>query len=160
MTALAQSKTSLSILNNHRSAGEYRCIQCLQRCLAKLTIYGWMQENEQAGYEADPCAQQFWAHFLGQIPVILSLWVRPLVHEQDPEILKWLYGWSGEMDRQISAVSAVMQTLYQAIVVKRALSRTAKISIYPSIWLPVHELWKIKVIHSIDLMWFFIGWLG
>jgi len=40
------------------------------------------------------------------------------------------------MDRWIGAASAVMWALYQSIVVKRELSRKAKLSIYQSIYVP------------------------
>ncbi|TWW78306.1 hypothetical protein D4764_11G0004270 [Takifugu flavidus] len=50
-----------------------------------------------------------------------------------------------EIDRRIGAASAVMQTLHQSVVVKRELSRKAKLSIYRSIFVPTltygHELW-------------------
>ncbi|KAK0155354.1 DNA-directed RNA polymerase II subunit RPB1 [Merluccius polli] len=50
-----------------------------------------------------------------------------------------------EIDRWIGAASAVMRTLHGSIVVKRELSRKAKLSIYQSIYVPAltygHELW-------------------
>ncbi|TWW74485.1 hypothetical protein D4764_14G0004880, partial [Takifugu flavidus] len=50
-----------------------------------------------------------------------------------------------EIDRQIGAASAVMRTLHRSVVVKRELSRKAKLSIYQSIFAPTltygHELW-------------------
>ncbi|KAK0149127.1 LINE-1 reverse transcriptase [Merluccius polli] len=50
-----------------------------------------------------------------------------------------------EIDRRISAASAVMRTLHGSVVVKRELSRKAKLSIYQSIYVPAltygHELW-------------------
>jgi len=52
-----------------------------------------------------------------------------------------------EMDRWIGAASAVMRALYRSVVVKRELSRKAKLSIYRSIYVPtltyVHELWVV-----------------
>jgi len=49
-----------------------------------------------------------------------------------------------EMDRRIGAASAVMRALYRSLVVKRELSRKAKLSIYRSIYVPTltygHEL--------------------
>ena len=41
-----------------------------------------------------------------------------------------------EMDRRIGAASAVMRALYRSIVVKKELSRKAKLSIYQSIYVP------------------------
>ena len=41
-----------------------------------------------------------------------------------------------EIDRRIGAVSAVMRTLHGSVVVKRELSRKAKLSIYQSIYVP------------------------
>ncbi|KAK7884420.1 hypothetical protein WMY93_027543 [Mugilogobius chulae] len=50
-----------------------------------------------------------------------------------------------EIDRWIGAASAVMQSLYQTVVVKKELSQKAKLSIYRSIYVPTltygHELW-------------------
>ena len=52
-----------------------------------------------------------------------------------------------EMDRRIGAASAVMRALYRSVVVKKELSRKAKLSIYRSIYLPTltygHELWVV-----------------
>ena len=41
-----------------------------------------------------------------------------------------------EIDRRIGAVAAVMRSLYRSIVVKRELSRKAKLSIYQSVYIP------------------------
>ena len=50
-----------------------------------------------------------------------------------------------ETDRRIGAVAAVMRSLYRSVVVKRKLSRKAKLSIYWSIYILTftygHELW-------------------
>ena len=50
-----------------------------------------------------------------------------------------------EIDRWIGAASAVMRSLYRSVVVKRELSRKAKLSIYQSVYVPTltygHELW-------------------
>ena len=50
-----------------------------------------------------------------------------------------------EIDRRIGAASSVMRTLHGSLVVKRELSRKAKLSIYQSIYVPAltygHELW-------------------
>ena len=50
-----------------------------------------------------------------------------------------------EIDRRIGAATTVMQSLYQSVVVKRELSRKARLSIYRSVYLPTltysHELW-------------------
>ncbi|KAK0135351.1 putative uncharacterized transposon-derived protein F52C9.6 [Merluccius polli] len=50
-----------------------------------------------------------------------------------------------EIDRRIGAAPAVMWTLHGSVVVKRELSRKAKLSIYQSIYVPAltygHELW-------------------
>ena len=52
-----------------------------------------------------------------------------------------------EIDRRIGAASAVMRALYGSVVVKRELSRRAKLSIYQSIFAPTltygHELWVV-----------------
>ena len=54
-----------------------------------------------------------------------------------------------EIDRQIGAALAVMQTLKQSVVVKREPSlQSAKLSIYISIHVPTlsygHELWVVR----------------
>ncbi|TWW73592.1 R2DM Retrovirus-related Pol polyprotein from type II retrotransposable element [Takifugu flavidus] len=50
-----------------------------------------------------------------------------------------------EIDRRIVAASTIMRTLHRSVVVKRELSRKAKLSIYRSIFVPTltygHELW-------------------
>ncbi len=50
-----------------------------------------------------------------------------------------------EIDRRIGAASAVMRSMYRSVVVKKELSRKAKLSIYRSIYIPTltygHELW-------------------
>ncbi|KAI3371780.1 hypothetical protein L3Q82_024339 [Scortum barcoo] len=50
-----------------------------------------------------------------------------------------------EIDRRIGAASAVMRSVYRTVVVKKELSRKAKLSIYRSIYAPTltygHELW-------------------
>ncbi len=50
-----------------------------------------------------------------------------------------------EIDRRIGAASAVMRLMYRSVVVKKELSRKAKLSIYRSIYGPTltygHELW-------------------
>ncbi|KAK3574557.1 hypothetical protein QTP86_010171 [Hemibagrus guttatus] len=52
-----------------------------------------------------------------------------------------------EIDRWIGAVAAVMWSLYRSVVVKKELSRKAKLSIYQSIFVSTltydHELWVI-----------------
>ena len=52
-----------------------------------------------------------------------------------------------EIDRRIGAASAVMRTLHSSVVVKKELSRKAKLSIYRSIFVPTltygHELWVV-----------------
>jgi len=52
-----------------------------------------------------------------------------------------------EMDRRIGAASTVMRAMYRSVVVKRELSRKAKLSIYRSIYFPTltygHELWVV-----------------
>ncbi|KAK3533819.1 hypothetical protein QTP70_031294 [Hemibagrus guttatus] len=51
----------------------------------------------------------------------------------------------GEIDRRIGAAAAVMRSMYRSVVVKKELSRKAKLSIYQSIYVPTltygHELW-------------------
>ncbi|KAK3561554.1 hypothetical protein QTP86_008774 [Hemibagrus guttatus] len=50
-----------------------------------------------------------------------------------------------EIDRRIGAAAAVMRSMYRSVVVKKELSRKAKLSIYQSIYSPTltygHELW-------------------
>ncbi|KAK0137435.1 putative uncharacterized transposon-derived protein F52C9.6 [Merluccius polli] len=52
-----------------------------------------------------------------------------------------------EIDRRIGAASAVMRTLHRSVVMKRELSRKAKLLIYQSIFVPAltygHELWVV-----------------
>ncbi|KAK3538438.1 hypothetical protein QTP86_003713 [Hemibagrus guttatus] len=50
-----------------------------------------------------------------------------------------------KLDRRICAAAAVMRSMYWSVVVKKELSRKAKLSIYQSIYIPTltygHELW-------------------
>ncbi|KAK3548671.1 hypothetical protein QTP70_016417, partial [Hemibagrus guttatus] len=50
-----------------------------------------------------------------------------------------------EIDRRIGAAAAEMRSMYRSVVVKKELSRKAKLSIYQSIYVPTltygHELW-------------------
>ncbi|KAK3561961.1 hypothetical protein QTP86_019076, partial [Hemibagrus guttatus] len=50
-----------------------------------------------------------------------------------------------EIDRRIGAAAAVMRSMYRSVVVKKELSREAKLSIYQTIYVPTltygHELW-------------------
>jgi len=52
-----------------------------------------------------------------------------------------------EIDRRIGAAAAVKQALYRTVLVKRELSRKAKLSIYWSVYVPTltsgHELWVV-----------------
>ncbi|KAK3512120.1 hypothetical protein QTP70_031238 [Hemibagrus guttatus] len=54
-------------------------------------------------------------------------------------------GMDREIDRRIGAAAAVMRSMYRSVVVKKELSRKAKLSIYQSIYAPTltygHELW-------------------
>ncbi|KAK3574685.1 hypothetical protein QTP86_012819 [Hemibagrus guttatus] len=60
-----------------------------------------------------------------------------------------------EIDRRIGAASAVMRSMYRSVVVKKELSRKAKLSIYQSIYAPTltygHELWVMTERDSMDL---------
>ncbi|KAI3366821.1 hypothetical protein L3Q82_009237 [Scortum barcoo] len=47
-----------------------------------------------------------------------------------------------EIDRRIGAASAVMRSVYRTVVVKKELSRKAKLSIYRSIYVPYPHLWS------------------
>ena len=52
-----------------------------------------------------------------------------------------------EIDRRIGAAAAVLRSLNRSVVVKRELSRKAKLSIYRSVYVPTltygHELWVV-----------------
>ncbi|KAK0151090.1 Arf-GAP with coiled-coil, ANK repeat and PH domain-containing protein 3 [Merluccius polli] len=70
-------------------------------------------------------------------------WIAPsgfeselLLQAKEFKYLGILFTSEGEMDRWIGAESAVMLALYRAVVVKRELSRKAKLSIYQSIYVP------------------------
>ncbi|KAK3517349.1 hypothetical protein QTP70_004706 [Hemibagrus guttatus] len=65
-----------------------------------------------------------------------------------------------EIDRRIGAAAAVMRSMYRSVVVKKELSRKAKLSIYQSIYVPTltygHELWVKKEPKRASS----IGWQG
>ncbi|KAI3377359.1 hypothetical protein L3Q82_008400 [Scortum barcoo] len=74
-----------------------------------------------------------------------------------------------EIDRRIGAASAVMRSVYRTVVVKKELSRKAKLSIYRSIYVPTltygHELWVMTErtrsrIQAAEMSFLRIGWLG
>ncbi|KAK3556627.1 hypothetical protein QTP70_010822 [Hemibagrus guttatus] len=60
-----------------------------------------------------------------------------------------------EIDRRIGAAAAVMRSMYRSVVVKKELSRKAKLSIYQSIYVPTltygHELWVMTERKSIEI---------
>ncbi|KAI3372494.1 hypothetical protein L3Q82_022695 [Scortum barcoo] len=64
----------------------------------------------------------------------------------------------GGVERRIGAASAVMRSVYRTVVVKKELSRKAKLSIYRSIYVPTltygHELWVMtERTRSADTSW-------
>ncbi|KAK3557951.1 hypothetical protein QTP86_003867 [Hemibagrus guttatus] len=74
--------------------------------------------------------------------------------EVPPQVEEFKYLWvlftsegrmDREIDRRIGAAAAVMRSMYRSVVVKKELSRKAKLSIYQSIYVPTltygHELW-------------------
>ncbi|KAK0154091.1 hypothetical protein N1851_003835 [Merluccius polli] len=81
-----------------------------------------------------------------------TLRVRDEILPQVEEYLGVLFTNEGrmerEIDRRIRAASAVMRTLHGSVVVKRELSRKAKLSIYQSIFVPAltygHELREVS----------------
>ncbi|KAK3564292.1 hypothetical protein QTP86_012012 [Hemibagrus guttatus] len=60
-----------------------------------------------------------------------------------------------EIDRRIGAAAAVMQSMYWSVVVKKELSRKAKLSIYQSIYVPTltygHELWVMTERRAVEV---------
>ncbi|KAI3355076.1 hypothetical protein L3Q82_017954 [Scortum barcoo] len=82
-------------------------------------------------------------------PLRVSGEVLPQVEVEEFKYLGVLFTSEGKMereiDRRIGAASAVMRSVYRTVVVKKELSRKAKLSIYRSIYVPTltygHELW-------------------
>ncbi len=70
-----------------------------------------------------------------------------LPQKEEFKYLRILFKSEGKMEREIDrwTASAVMWTLNRSVVVKRELSRKAKLSIYQSIYIPTltygHEFW-------------------
>ncbi|KAK3527969.1 hypothetical protein QTP86_013084 [Hemibagrus guttatus] len=60
-----------------------------------------------------------------------------------------------EIDRWIGAAAAVMRSMYRFVVVKKELSRKAKLSIYQSIYVPTltygHELWVMTEREAVEV---------
>ena len=93
------------------------------------------------------------AMVLDRKKVDCSLWVggESLPQVEEFKYLGILFTSEGklerEIDRRIGAASAVMRSLYRSVVVKKELSRKAKLSIYRSIFVPIltygHELWVV-----------------
>uniref|UniRef100_A0A8D0CHB3 Reverse transcriptase domain-containing protein n=1 Tax=Scleropages formosus TaxID=113540 RepID=A0A8D0CHB3_SCLFO len=118
--------------------------QDLQRALGRFAA-----ECEAAGMRISTSKSE--AMVLSRKKVDCSLRVRGELLPQVEEFkyLGVLFTSEGKMERQvdrrIGAASAVMRSLYRSVVVKRELSRKAKLSIYRSIYVPTltygHELW-------------------
>ncbi len=101
-----------------------------------------------------------------------SLWVGSELMPQAKELkyLGILFISEGKMEREtdrwIGAAAAVIWTLYLIVVVKKELSRKAKLSIYQSIYVPTptygHEL--LVVTKDSGYKWLklisSVGWLG
>ncbi|KAK9541149.1 hypothetical protein VZT92_001216 [Zoarces viviparus] len=81
----------------------------------------------------------------------LQVWTECLPQAKEFKYLGVLFTSEGKMereiDRRIGAAAAVKQALHRTVLVKKELSRKAKLSIYHSVYVPTltygHELWVV-----------------
>ncbi|XP_061642121.1 uncharacterized protein LOC133484062 [Phyllopteryx taeniolatus] len=117
----------------------------------QLSLERFAAECEAAGMRISTSKSE--TVVLSRKRVECPLWVGDEILPQVEEF-KYLWvlftsegGMERESDRPIGAASTVMRTLYRSVVVKKELSRKAKLSIYWSISVPTltygHELWVV-----------------
>ncbi|KAK3525692.1 hypothetical protein QTP70_005846 [Hemibagrus guttatus] len=127
-----------------------RSLVCIANCLDLQHALGrFAAECEAAGMRVSTLKSE--AMVLDRKKVVCTLQVGGEVLPQVEEFkyLGVLFTSEGRMDREIDrwigAAAAVMRSMYRSVVVKKELSRKAKLSIYQSIYIPTltygHELW-------------------
>ncbi|KAK7929267.1 hypothetical protein WMY93_005662 [Mugilogobius chulae] len=117
--------------------------QDLQHALGRFAA-----ECEAAGMKISSSKSEAMVLDRKKVPCPLQVGGESLPQVEEFKYLGVLFTSEGRMEvrlRRIGAASAVMQSLYRTVVVKKELSRKAKLSIYRSIYVPTltygHELW-------------------
>ncbi|KAK0154873.1 putative uncharacterized transposon-derived protein F52C9.6 [Merluccius polli] len=151
-------RTASKVLDHHTASQEGEAVHhqhCVwwRRCAAdldsgryrdlQLSLDGFAAECEAVGMRISTSKSES----MGGVHLRVGDEILPQVEEF--KYLGVLFTSDGrmerEIDRRIGAASAVMRTLHGSVVVKRELSRKAKLSIYQSIYVPAltygHELW-------------------
>ncbi|KAK3524458.1 hypothetical protein QTP70_029309 [Hemibagrus guttatus] len=106
-------------------------------------------ECEAAGMRVSTSKSEAMVLNWKKVACTLQVGVEVLPQVEEFKYLGVLFTREGRMDREIDtrigAAAAVMRSMYQSVVVKKELSRKAKLSIYQSIYVPTltygHELW-------------------
>ncbi|KAK7889103.1 hypothetical protein WMY93_024663 [Mugilogobius chulae] len=111
----------------------------LERCAA---------ECEAAGMRISSSKSEAMVLDRKKVPCPLQVGGESLPQVEEFKYLGVLFTSEGRMEREIDrriGAASVMQSLYRTVVVKKELSRKAKLSIYRSIYVPTltygHELW-------------------
>uniref|UniRef100_A0A8C5HXV3 protein-glutamine gamma-glutamyltransferase n=1 Tax=Gouania willdenowi TaxID=441366 RepID=A0A8C5HXV3_GOUWI len=122
---------------------------------------GW-RECEEAGMRISTSKSEFMVLDQKKVECLLRVGDEVLPQAEEFKYLRVLFTSEGrmerEIDRRIVAASAVMQSLHQFVMVKRELSRKAKLSIYRLSYVPhpqEHDpgYKRLKRVFS-------VGWLG
>uniref|UniRef100_A0AAV2MIF0 Reverse transcriptase domain-containing protein n=1 Tax=Knipowitschia caucasica TaxID=637954 RepID=A0AAV2MIF0_KNICA len=121
----------------------------LQRTRTCSMHWGVAAECEAAGMRISTSKSEAMVLDRKKVPCPLQVGGEVLPQVEEFKYLGVLFTSEGrmerEIDRRIGAACAVMRPLYRTVVVKRELSRKAKLSIYRSIFVPSltygHELW-------------------
>ncbi|KAK3528482.1 hypothetical protein QTP70_000305 [Hemibagrus guttatus] len=141
-----------SLYNRSRSLVRIASCLDLQHALGRFAA-----ECEVAGMRVSTSKSE--AMVLDQKKVACTLQVEVLPQVEEFKYLGVLFTSEGRMDREIDrrigAAAAVMRSMYRSVVVKKELSRKAKLLIYQSIYVPTltygHELWVMTERNCITL---------
>ena len=117
----------------------------------QLSLERFAAECEAAGMRISTSKSEAMVLSRKRVECTLRVWNEVLPQVEEFKYLGVLFTSEGrmerEIDRRIAAASAVKRSLYRSVVVKRELSRKAKLSIYQSIYVPTltygHELWVV-----------------
>ncbi|KAK3525927.1 hypothetical protein QTP70_010995 [Hemibagrus guttatus] len=127
-----------------------RSLVCIASCLDLQHALGhFAAECEAAGMRVSTSKSEAMVLDRKKVACMLQVGGEVLPQVEEFKYLGVLFTSEGrmdcEIDRRIGAAAAVMRSMYQSVVVKKELSRKAKLSIYQSIYVPTltygHELW-------------------
>ncbi|KAK3575180.1 hypothetical protein QTP86_020916, partial [Hemibagrus guttatus] len=127
-----------------------RSLVCIASCLDLQHALGrFAAECEAAGMRVSISKSEAMVLDRKKVACTLQVGGEVLPQVEEFKYLGVLFTSEGRMDREIDrrigAEAAVMRSMYRSVVVKKELSRKAKLSIYQSIYVPTltygHELW-------------------